>query len=371
MNTGQYISGIGHMALILWVLFGGFFASSRLPEMPQAADVSLISAEEFAALSAPQSVPQPVTDVATPVMPEAEAPPEPPVQAEAPPQVEQPEAEAPDEPDPTPAVPDAPAPEPSEVNDEVAVLVPPPQTEVPEVTTPSDTPTPRPAPRVAPLPVPEAPETPEIADTPVPRISPDAETDVRAEEEPPAAPEEATTEIVTEAEEPSSAAPTASPRPAARPPRPVRRAETPAPAPAPQPDPLADAVAGAVADALETPAPAPAPSVPTGPPLTSGEKDALRIAVQRCWNVGSLSTDALATTVVVAVTMAQDGRPETGSIRMLDHSGGSTEAARQAFEAARRAIIRCGANGFDLPAEKYGQWQNIEITFNPENMRIK
>ena len=44
---------------------------------------------------------------------------------------------------------------------------------------------------------------------------------------------------------------------------------------------------------------------------------------------------------------------------------------RQAFEAARRAIIRCGSNGYDLPREKYGQWQNIEMTFNPEKMRIK
>jgi hypothetical protein len=27
--------------------------------------------------------------------------------------------------------------------------------------------------------------------------------------------------------------------------------------------------------------------------MTDGEKDALRVAVQQCWNVGSLSTDAL------------------------------------------------------------------------------
>lgn len=69
--------------------------------------------------------------------------------------------------------------------------------------------------------------------------------------------------------------------------------------------------------------------------------------------------------------MAQDGTPITGSIRMASFSGGSEAAARQAFEAARRAIIRCGARGFDLPAEKYGQWQEIEMTFNPERMRVK
>jgi len=38
------------------------------------------------------------------------------------------------------------------------------------------------------------------------------------------------------------------------------------------------------------------------------------------------------------------------------------------FETARRAIIRCGADGFPLPVEKYGQWREIEMTFNPEGM---
>ena len=40
-------------------------------------------------------------------------------------------------------------------------------------------------------------------------------------------------------------------------------------------------------------------------------------------------------------------------------------------EAARRAIIRCGASGYNLPVEKYDQWRDIEMTFNPERMRIK
>jgi hypothetical protein len=87
--------------------------------------------------------------------------------------------------------------------------------------------------------------------------------------------------------------------------------------------------------------------------------------------VGSLSTDALSTTVVVAVSMSPDGRPDTGSIRMLSFEGGAEAAAQQAYEAARRAIIRCGANGFALPPEKYDQWRDIEMVFNPERMRIR
>ncbi|TNF59642.1 MAG: energy transducer TonB, partial [Rhodobacteraceae bacterium] len=115
----------------------------------------------------------------------------------------------------------------------------------------------------------------------------------------------------------------------------------------------------------------PSPAAPSGPPLSAGEKDALRVAVSSCWNVGSLSTEALGTTVVVTVTMTEDARPVNASIRMTGFSGGSEGAARQAFEAARRAIIRCGANGFALPVEKFDQWREIEMTFNPESMRIR
>ena len=69
--------------------------------------------------------------------------------------------------------------------------------------------------------------------------------------------------------------------------------------------------------------------------------------------------------------MTQDGKPVPNSIRLASSSGGAEVAARQAFEAARRAIIRCGSRGFELPVEKYGQWQEIEMTFNPERMRVK
>jgi hypothetical protein len=111
--------------------------------------------------------------------------------------------------------------------------------------------------------------------------------------------------------------------------------------------------------------------VPSGPPLSAGEKESLRVAVSACWNVGSLSSEALQTTVVVSVAMNPDGTPIIGSISLNGSSGGSNAAAKQAFEAARRAIIRCGARGYQLPADKYGQWQNIEMTFNPEKMRVK
>ena len=75
--------------------------------------------------------------------------------------------------------------------------------------------------------------------------------------------------------------------------------------------------------------------------------------------------------MVVAVEMQQSGRPIYESIEMISFSGGSEAAARQAFEAARRAIIRCGSRGFPLPVEKFSQWRDIEMTFNPEGMQFR
>ena len=220
-----------------------------------------------------------------------------------------------------------------------------------------------------------------VADTVTEEVVPDEAAETPREEAEAGAPEEATTQIVTEATEPPSAAPTTSVRPRTRPARPEPVAETPRAAPTPEPAPqtpaaqqpsTTDAVNDALRQALEGAAAAtPTPAGQSGPPMTSGERDALRVAVQQCWNVGSLSSEALRTTVVVAVSMSEDGRPMNETLRMLSYDGGSEAAARQAFESARRAIIRCGANGFNLPRDKYAQWREIEMTFNPENMRIR
>ena len=372
MNTGHVISGAGHIGLIGWLFFGANFAPT--PEPFQVNEVAVISSAEFEALLAGTTPPEAVTDMVLPVPPETPPPPQPA------PAVSPPPAEAPTpvpSPAPSPEQPPAPPPAqplpPSDVQEEPPQIAPPPQEQAvlaPEI---SDRPSPRPAPRVAPEPV----ATPE-PDTKVDDIVQEAATpapspDPAQQKQEATAPEAATTEIVTEAAEKPSAAPVSSVRPRARPNRPeaVAAPNPPAtPAPVPAPAATRDAVQDALQQAL---ADATAPSVPaySGPPISAGERDALRVAVQKCWNVGSLSTDALRTTVVVSVSMTEDGKPVVPSIRMRSFSGGSQASAQQAFDSARRAIIRCGTRGYDLPAEKYALWQEIEMTFNPEKMRIK
>jgi hypothetical protein len=372
VHTGHYISGAGHIGLIGWLLFGGMFHTRPLPfEMT---NVSVVTAAEFETMLAAQRAPDVPSEVAQPAAPEP-APQAPEVAAIPDQAIEQP---APIQTE-TPPVDLAP-----QVVEQPAL---PPQTEVADVPPELDQPVgdvavlvpevapravPRPVERVAPEPVaqpaPDAQPDPVLQEaiTPEPSPEPVPQTPPQEPQEA-AAPEEATTEIVTEATQ----APKASPRPPGkRPAAPKPQVAATAP---PKPDTQeadAAAIAAAVA-AAQTPTETPKPAAPSGPPLTAGEKENLRIAVSSCWNVGSLSTAALQTTVVIRVAMSQTGQPITGSLTMLSSSGGTQASAQQAYEAARRAIIRCGAKGFDLPVEKYSQWQTVEMTFNPERMRVK
>lgn len=372
MNTGFYISVAGHTLFVLFLLLGGLFARDRLPPVA-VADVTVISAEDFAALSMPQPAPEVVTDVPAAVAPEIQPPPARP-EAEAPPErAEPPAPEAPQEPEPTPVAPEPIVVPPAEVADTAPQIVPPDDGQ--DIAALPNDAAPPPADRVAPEAAPPPPLEAETAPEATPEVATDAPGEVVEEETDAAAPEEATTEIVTEAEETPDLAPATSPRPTARParPRPVAEA-APTPAPADPPAPDDDVIAAAVADAVsqaqgEATQSAAAPA-PSGPPMTGAERDAFRLSVQRCWVV-DVGSEAANVTVVVAMSMTPEGRVADGTLRLLEGSGGSDAAIQTAFQAARRAILRCGASGFELPVEKYDQWRNIEMTFNPEGMRLR
>ena len=369
MHTGHYISGAGHLIFIGWLLFGSVFDPDPPPfEMTE---VSVISGADFDALVAAGQSPDTATDVAQPAEPEVSTDvPEVPATPDA--AIEQPapiQAETPPPDDTPPEVTELALPPETQVDDappeldqpvgDIAVLVP----EVaPEAA-------PRPVERVAPDPVAEP--DPDATPDPVEQqaVAPDAAGETIEEPQEAQAPPEATTEIVTEA----TAAPAASPRPPGqRPAAPQPQViETPTSTPAePSTSSETDAVTAALEEALsgaETPAPA-TPAAPSGPPLSAGEKESLRVAVSACWNVGSLSSAALQTTVVVSVNMNQNGTPVIETIRQVGASGGSDADAKRVFDSARRAIILCGSKGYNLPSDKFSQWQTIEMTFDPKKM---
>ena len=240
-----------------------------------------------------------------------------------------------------------------------------------------------------------------VAPTPTEEANPEADTSETVQEQTTEAPsDQPVPEEVTEDTAPketgevleteenkdqevATSAPAKSPLPKKRPEKPAK------PEPAPQPaatetaeaptaeetpevqadDAVAEALAAALAgEASEEPAPGTG-TADQGPPMTDGDKDAFRVAVKDCWNVGALSTEALHTIVTIGMTMSPDGKPS--NLRLIGSEGGSDASTSQAFEAGRRAILRCAKTGYPLPAEKYEQWKEIEITFDPSKMALR
>lgn len=358
-SAGTYISGIGHIGLIGWLILGWGFSSEPLPF--EVAEVSVVSSEEFAAMVA-ATTPQPdVANPTAPAQPQIEDAPAPIEPETAPQVVPTPEpAVQPDAETPPPAAPEPPAP-PSDVADVAPEPPAPPAVEAAPDVIESPRPQPRPAPRVAPVAVaPPAPEA-DVADIVRDAVVPDdsAAAEVVEPAQTPTAPEEAATEIVIEDATPSGAV-TTSARPKTRPNR---------PAPATPSETTSASDDAAVAAALAVALAATAPDLPAGPPLTGSETEGFRVAVNRCWNVDP-GSQAARVTVTVAFNLDQAGRVQ-GDVRQVAVDGGTSGSQSIAFEAARRAILRCGASGYDLPADKYDQWREVEITFDPSGMRLR
>jgi len=374
-SPGTIISGVGHVGLIGWLIVGWGLASEPLDI--QTMDVSVVSGEEFEQMRA-RTTPDPGSaDPTAPVPPVVdETPPPPPAEEEptetAPPPepVEPPEAETPP-PSPPPAPPEA------EVADvppvEPALPVAPPPTPDVEV---SDQPTPPQARTVtSEINAPPPPDA-NVDDVVRQQVVPDdnAETEVVADEQDATAPEETTTAIVNE-----DFAPTTSMRPSTRPSRPTPPQDTeialedpgvtpesPAPSQA-EPETSTEDVAAALEAALG--AAAEAPAVAAGPPMTGAERDSFRLAINRCWNYDP-GSEAARVVVSVIFDLDRNGKVVGNNVELLSGSGGSDASIRTAFEVARRAVLRCqGESGYDLPADKYEQWREVQANFDATGVR--
>jgi hypothetical protein len=393
MYTGQIISGAGHAALILWLVLGDWLFSPPEPEDLPVVTGSIMSSADFEALQAAARA----------------------AQAAAPDPVEPPPEPVVDETPPAPVVEDVP-PDPvvEEVPPEPVVEALPPEPEVvPEGETgfaepaplpPSDDPQPlpnpladarprqRPSDVIAPVPVEETPDV-AVDDVTTPAVTEEV-IDAPVVERPPAdatAVAPATTELVPEQpeeiEEPVLA-PTSSPRPRARPtqvavvePEEVETSvavdpptDEPAPdEPAPE-QPVADPLAGIVGDVVaEEPTAEPTEGGGTtrslGESLNGAEMSGLANAINRCWDVGAVSTEALGVSITLLVTLDQNSRP-TG-VELLESSGGSPNAIETARRRAIQAVTKCGQNGLGLPAEKYEAWKQIEVVFDPRGAQLR
>ena len=89
--------------------------------------------------------------------------------------------------------------------------------------------------------------------------------------------------------------------------------------------------------------------------------------MQRCWNVPAGLRDAQELKVTLAAELAADGAVINASIRMIEPRPAPDGRFQQAFEAGRRALIRCSPYA-TCRATSSAQWRNIEVVFNPEGM---
>ena len=130
---------------------------------------------------------------------------------------------------------------------------------------------------------------------------------------------------------------------------------------------IADALNAALMAGDDTPA---GPEAATAP-LAEQYIRRMQRAVAECWNIGAMSSAALSTIVVVEMELTRDGKPVANGIKMLGFEGGDETSAERAFETALRAILKCGTQGFELPKNQFETWRRVELTFNPDKMRVR
>ena len=379
MSIGTYISVTMHASMVGWLLLNGNFEST--PREISVTEVSLISAEMFdiALNNTPPEVEASIeTAVAQPpveeIAPKLSIKPDAPVMDR-----EQPVMVSPQDDKTPPQISEQPEP----LEDLVVIL--PSELISPTVSpTSPDTleislkPKPRQSNRITSKTV--APSEPEvdIGDFTRDAVSPQEMLSSEKKPQTATAPEASTSEIITEAEKPSKLprvavlAPEQSVRPKRRSIKIKLDKEQPK-----QTEQTIDPLAAALNEALtgstnESESEASTESQKTViEALAPGTIRGMQLAISPCWNLGASSSAALSTTVVVGMELSIEGKPLASSIYLVGYEGGDDASAQRAFETAQRAINDCGAKGFELPADKYSAWKKVEITFNPERMRVR
>jgi outer membrane biosynthesis protein TonB len=99
--------------------------------------------------------------------------------------------------------------------------------------------------------------------------------------------------------------------------------------------------------------------------LTASEIDALKARLAKCWNVPVGAPDPTALVFRVRVFLNEDGTVASPP-QLVDKGNLGDPYFRAAADSAIRAIQICGP--YDLPPQKYADWQDITIEFDPTKM---
>jgi hypothetical protein len=94
--------------------------------------------------------------------------------------------------------------------------------------------------------------------------------------------------------------------------------------------------------------------------MTQNELDALRAAVQRCWDIPQGWTDPREVSVTIRFSLNQDGSV-SGTPTVIEYP--ASQYGQVAADNAIRAVLRCGP--YQLPPQKYDQWSEVQLRFTP------
>ena len=83
-----------------------------------------------------------------------------------------------------------------------------------------------------------------------------------------------------------------------------------------------------------------------------------------------LASPAAKVTVKIGFKLGSHGKVQAGSIRLLGANTINKKYATVAFQAARRAILRCQKGGYNIP-DYFPINQQIVMTFDPSKMRMR
>jgi hypothetical protein len=203
--------------------------------------------------------------------------------------------------------------------------------------------------------------------------------------EPPKPPPPAKAEVKPPSEKPPEPKKPEPPKPEEKPeptplPKPKPKPPEPKKAEPPKADPLASVLKNVSklkpqekpleeAPPQKEPAPAqPSPQVPvTADRLTSSEEDALRRQLAQCWNVpiGARDVEKIAVDIYISVNPDRTVKEAV----VVDQARMNTDPFfRTIAESALRALYNPRCSPLALPPEKYQEWQDTLITFNPKDM---
>ena len=374
MHVGHYISGAAHLSFLLWLVLGDVFTSK--PDEISITSISIISTQQFEKEFLTDTIPQLSDEIEVLNQIEPDLATSNPIVSEIDEQV----------PAISPKVPDIPKLQPDniELPEQIQSVKPELSIELDQPGLNLDDPSPAPLPettetqspviadRVASVPVIPQNEdafNDDVIDS-LSQIPADQENSDFKIEEQNQSTRGATTEIITEPKKKPSGAPKKSLRPKGRPQIQTENETKDTPS-----EDLVDAVSSALSNIENEQENSESLDTVSNTSLNSAATiesigNALLKQIEPCWNVDVGNQNAYVK-VTVAFSLDKNGKIERNEIKLVASEGGEGSAARSAFTNAKKTIFKCQKkwDGFNLQDFDYEQWQQIVLTFNPDQMR--